>query len=70
MSNDCFSAGCASSEGVQQRKPDIDSKKSPSKFLGSKIDVTEIPQYIRNYTRGDDLELWEIRPPNLPNNGN
>nr|KAJ0225920.1 hypothetical protein LSAT_V11C100014600 [Lactuca sativa] len=30
-------------------------------FVGSRIDLTEIPQYANNYDRGQDLELWEIR---------
>ncbi|CAL9152527.1 unnamed protein product [Musa hybrid cultivar] len=29
-------------------------------FLGKQIDLAEIPQYIREYERGKDLELWKI----------
>ncbi|CAM6096239.1 unnamed protein product [Calypogeia fissa] len=50
----------------------IDTVGSSRNFFGKKIDVDGIPQYIRNYDRGDDLELWEIRPwkdvGNLANN--
>ncbi|KAG2570143.1 hypothetical protein PVAP13_7KG047081 [Panicum virgatum] len=28
--------------------------------LGKQIDLAEIPQYIREYERGSDLEIWEI----------
>ncbi|XP_068643170.1 uncharacterized protein [Aristolochia californica] len=30
-------------------------------FLGKKIDLVEIPQYIQEYDRGNELELWQIR---------
>lgn len=30
-------------------------------FVGKPIDLSEIPQYVREYVRGDDVELWEIR---------
>ncbi|XP_072963100.1 uncharacterized protein [Typha angustifolia] len=29
-------------------------------FRGKQIDLSEIPQYIREYERGKDLEIWEI----------
>ncbi|XP_066370762.1 uncharacterized protein [Miscanthus floridulus] len=29
-------------------------------FVGKQIDPAEIPQYIREYERGKDLELWKI----------
>ncbi|KAJ3679138.1 hypothetical protein LUZ60_017149 [Juncus effusus] len=29
-------------------------------FLGEQIDIAEIPQYIREYERGKDLEIWKI----------
>ncbi|XP_062229361.1 uncharacterized protein LOC133927087 isoform X2 [Phragmites australis] len=29
-------------------------------FVGKQIDLAEIPQYIREYERGKDLELWRI----------
>ncbi|CAN6163352.1 unnamed protein product [Urochloa humidicola] len=29
-------------------------------FVGKQLDVAEIPQYIREYERGKDLEIWEI----------
>ncbi|KAL1199374.1 hypothetical protein V5N11_015757 [Cardamine amara subsp. amara] len=30
-------------------------------FLGRRIDITQIPQYIKGYDRGEDVELWEIK---------
>lgn len=30
-------------------------------FVGTRIDLTEIPQYANNYDRGQDVELWQIR---------
>lgn len=30
-------------------------------FVGTQIDLTNIPQYSKNYDRGQDVELWEIR---------
>ncbi|KAK9066086.1 hypothetical protein SSX86_015488 [Deinandra increscens subsp. villosa] len=30
-------------------------------FVGTRIDLTTIPQYAVNYNRGHDLELWKIR---------
>ncbi|CAL5048872.1 unnamed protein product [Urochloa decumbens] len=29
-------------------------------FVGKLIDLAEVPQYIREYERGKDLEMWEI----------
>lgn len=29
-------------------------------FVGKQIDLAEIPQYIREYDRGKDVELWKI----------
>ncbi|WOL17315.1 methyltransferase-like protein 22 isoform X1 [Canna indica] len=30
------------------------------RFLGKQIDLTVIPQYIKEYDRGKDLEMWKI----------
>nr|XP_043637076.1 methyltransferase-like protein 22 [Erigeron canadensis]XP_043637077.1 methyltransferase-like protein 22 [Erigeron canadensis]XP_043637078.1 methyltransferase-like protein 22 [Erigeron canadensis] len=30
-------------------------------FAGTRIDLTEIPQYASNYDRGQDVELWQIK---------
>ncbi|XP_010538023.1 PREDICTED: methyltransferase-like protein 22 isoform X6 [Tarenaya hassleriana] len=32
-----------------------------AKLVGKRIDITEIPQYVKGYERGQDVELWEIR---------
>ena len=29
-------------------------------FLGKRVDLAEIPQYVRDYERGNDVELWQI----------
>ncbi|XP_076902349.1 uncharacterized protein LOC143557068 [Bidens hawaiensis] len=34
---------------------------SLSYFVGTRIDLTRIPQYAINYNRGHDLELWKIK---------
>ncbi|XP_077222500.1 putative methyltransferase family protein isoform X2 [Tasmannia lanceolata] len=31
------------------------------RFVGECIDLAQIPQYIREYERGNDLEIWQIR---------
>ncbi|KAL5974306.1 hypothetical protein ACLOJK_030970 [Asimina triloba] len=30
-------------------------------FVGKLVDLTEIPQYMRKYERGNDLEIWQIK---------
>ncbi|XP_052183875.1 uncharacterized protein LOC127795933 [Diospyros lotus] len=30
-------------------------------FVGECIDLTQIPQYLREYDRGDDVEIWQIK---------
>ncbi|PSS07441.1 Methyltransferase-like protein [Actinidia chinensis var. chinensis] len=30
-------------------------------FVGKCIDLTEIPQYMREYDRGNDVEIWQIK---------
>ncbi|KAL7099874.1 hypothetical protein ACP275_09G113400 [Erythranthe tilingii] len=30
-------------------------------FIGRLIDLEEIPQYVQDYSRGNDVEIWEIR---------
>ncbi|KVH97969.1 hypothetical protein Ccrd_023785 [Cynara cardunculus var. scolymus] len=30
-------------------------------FVGTRIDLTEIPRYADNYDRGQDVELWQIK---------
>ncbi|KAI3855086.1 hypothetical protein MKX03_018480 [Papaver bracteatum] len=30
-------------------------------FVGKLIDLTDIPQYVREYDRGNDVEIWQIR---------
>jgi hypothetical protein len=30
-------------------------------FVGKLIDITQIPKYVREYERGSDVEIWQIR---------
>ncbi|KAL8043170.1 hypothetical protein ABFX02_09G100900 [Erythranthe guttata] len=30
-------------------------------FIGRLVDLEEIPQYVQEYSRGNDVEIWEIR---------
>ncbi|KAM3747674.1 hypothetical protein ACB098_05G052700 [Castanea mollissima] len=30
-------------------------------FVGKRIDITQIPQYVRDYDRGNDVEIWQIK---------
>lgn len=30
-------------------------------FEGKRIDLNGIPQYVREYDRGNDVELWQIK---------
>lgn len=30
-------------------------------FLGKRVDLSQIPQYVRGYERGNDVELWQIK---------
>ncbi|XP_063935468.1 uncharacterized protein LOC108227820 isoform X5 [Daucus carota subsp. sativus] len=30
-------------------------------FVGTCIDLTQVPQYVREYERGEDVEIWEIK---------
>lgn len=34
--------------------------KLPPCFKGEQIDISEIPQYVKEYERGKDVELWRI----------
>lgn len=36
-------------------------------FVGKCLDVTQIPQYVRGYDRGKDMEIWEIKYENMRN---
>ncbi|KAI3923761.1 hypothetical protein MKW98_011391 [Papaver atlanticum] len=31
------------------------------RFVGKLINLTDIPQYVREYDRGNDVEIWQIR---------
>lgn len=34
---------------------------STARFMGKCIDITQIPQYIKEYDRGSDVEIWQIK---------
>ncbi|KAL6996488.1 hypothetical protein U1Q18_006621 [Sarracenia purpurea var. burkii] len=36
-------------------------KRSRPCFVGKCIDLTQIPQNVREYDRGDDVEIWQIK---------
>nr|GMC49943.1 methyltransferase-like protein 22 isoform X1 [Ipomoea batatas] len=40
---------------------ELDSSSSSPCFLGKQIKLTEIPKYVREYDRGNDVEIWEIK---------
>lgn len=31
------------------------------RFVGRLINLEEIPQYVQEYSRGNDVELWQIK---------
>lgn len=42
-------------------KEDATGEQENRSFVGKRIDVTQIPQYLKGSDRGDDVELWEIK---------
>lgn len=42
-------------------KEDGIGKQEKRSFVGKRIDVTQIPHYLKDYDRGEDVELWEIK---------
>jgi len=32
-----------------------------SNFVGKRIDISEVPQYVGEYDRGRDVEIWQIK---------
>ncbi|KAF8103356.1 hypothetical protein N665_0188s0294 [Sinapis alba] len=38
-----------------------DGEHSDKTFVGKRIDLEQIPQYTKDYDRGEDVELWEIK---------
>ncbi|PAN23162.1 hypothetical protein PAHAL_4G072400 [Panicum hallii] len=44
---------------TQEEHRDAPDGDKPS-LVGKQIDLAEVPQYIREYERGKDLEIWEI----------
>lgn len=39
---------------------DVESGSVPC-FVGKRIDITRVPQYVRKYDRGNDVEIWQIK---------
>ncbi|XP_058226862.1 uncharacterized protein LOC131335501 isoform X1 [Rhododendron vialii] len=39
---------------------DLKSRSLPC-FVGKRIDLADIPQYMREYDRGNDVEIWQIK---------
>ncbi|KAL6559876.1 hypothetical protein OROGR_004993 [Orobanche gracilis] len=46
--------------GDEEGNGALETEHSPS-FMGKLIGLDEIPQYVRDYNRGDDVEIWQIR---------
>ncbi|KAL6584682.1 hypothetical protein OROMI_003971 [Orobanche minor] len=46
--------------GDEEGNGALETEHSPS-FIGKLIGLDEIPQYVRDYNRGDDVEIWQIR---------
>ncbi|KAF5466633.1 hypothetical protein F2P56_016541 [Juglans regia] len=36
-------------------------KRSVPCFVGKRINIAQIPQYVKEYDRGNDVELWQIK---------
>ncbi|KAL2643994.1 hypothetical protein R1flu_011581 [Riccia fluitans] len=54
-------------ESCEESEVDTDSYGSVKHFTGRKVDISRVRQYVKNYDRGKDLELWELRPmPHYP----
>lgn len=47
-------------QGEDAECEDSHNESSPC-FIGTCIHFTEIPQYVREYERGEDVEIWEIK---------
>ncbi|KAF0931337.1 hypothetical protein E2562_004483 [Oryza meyeriana var. granulata] len=45
---------------VQDESGALDVTTCRPDFVGEQMDLTEVPQYIREYDRGKDLEMWKI----------
>ncbi|XP_047332489.1 methyltransferase-like protein 22 [Impatiens glandulifera] len=48
-------------EGNSAESVDLDSANNNNSLVGKLIELTHIPQYVREYDRGNDTELWEIK---------
>ncbi|KAF2323349.1 hypothetical protein GH714_034806 [Hevea brasiliensis] len=44
----------------EEEYEDLEYGSSPC-FVGKRVDLSLIPQYVREYDRGDDVELWQIK---------
>jgi hypothetical protein len=45
---------------VQDESGALDDNSCRPDFVGEQMDLAEVPQYIREYDRGKDLEMWKI----------
>ncbi|KAH9310910.1 hypothetical protein KI387_025945 [Taxus chinensis] len=53
---ECTTTACA-----RYQPPQRESGMTGPHFIGKRLDTASIPQYIKEYDRGGDTELWEIR---------
>uniref|UniRef100_A0ACD5UI84 Uncharacterized protein n=1 Tax=Avena sativa TaxID=4498 RepID=A0ACD5UI84_AVESA len=45
---------------VQDGHEGLDTAALKPGLVGEQIDLTRVPQYIREYVRGEDLEMWKL----------
>ncbi|XP_057772996.1 uncharacterized protein LOC130992398 isoform X2 [Salvia miltiorrhiza] len=46
---------------VEEEEEDALETESTQSFVGRLINLEEIPQYVQEYKRGNDVEIWQIR---------
>ncbi|XP_047968069.1 methyltransferase-like protein 22 isoform X1 [Salvia hispanica] len=46
---------------VEEEEGDALENEFPQRFVGRPINLEEIPQYVHEYERGNDVEIWKIR---------
>ncbi|KAG6422293.1 hypothetical protein SASPL_118859 [Salvia splendens] len=46
---------------VEEEEGDALETEFPQRFVGRPINLEEIPQYVHEYERGNDVEIWKIR---------
>ncbi|GAB2293547.1 hypothetical protein Dimus_027754 [Dionaea muscipula] len=44
-----------------EESEDVEDDSSSPRFVGRRVDLSTIPQYVQEYERGTDVELWQIK---------